>query len=75
MQAAWKHGGGKAAFVTLPCAPCLYAKLLRSSKSMFMHPLHVLLNVSIKLVIWPVPAPLYQMGILYTMSCRPADQA
>ena len=42
---------------------------------MLIHPFHVLLNISIKFVIRSITAPLYQMGILYAVSWRPADNA
>ena len=51
---------------------CLYAKLFSPCKGMLIHPLHVLLNVSVKFFIGPITTPLYQMCVLYAVSWRPA---
>lgn len=61
--------------VTVNSLPDLYAKLLSSCKGVLIHPLHVLLNVSIKFFIWSISAPLYQVGVLYAVSWRPASHA
>lgn len=54
---------------------CLYAKLLSPCKGVLIHPFHVLLNISIKFFIRSITAPLYQMGVLYAVSWRPAENA
>ena len=52
-----------------------YAKLLSTQECLLIHPVHVLLNVWVKVIIWALFPPLYKVSILYAVRGRSARRS